>query len=225
MKKNFIEIFAIIIFATAISIAFNLFTHGKLYFIKKGADEVLVSDEDLFGEFNRLKNEVLSDTHSINGVDANNNIQSETDSKENQSNIARIDKNNERDQNIAKAETQLSNEQELNNKKDSRYKVVNYEQVLRIINNDEFIIIDARSPEMYSKDKIGNAINIFPYSDNESEVMDKIFTLPDDKAYLVYCDGGNCDSSHRIVDMLLSFGFERVFIFPGGWEEWLKKRQ
>ncbi|MDT3738099.1 MAG: rhodanese-like domain-containing protein [Candidatus Kapabacteria bacterium] len=100
---------------------------------------------------------------------------------------------------------------------------VTYEQMLKIISNDDFILIDARNPEYYKKSRIGNSINIFPYAD-ESEVMNKILDLPQNKKILVYCDGGNCDSSHKIAEILLNFGFGNVLIYTGGWDEWSKKK-
>lgn len=102
-------------------------------------------------------------------------------------------------------------------------KTVTYEQMLKIIENDDFIIIDARNAELFNKSKIGNSLNIFPYSD-EAEVVNKIFDLPQDKKIVVYCDGGNCDSSHKIAEMLLSFGYDNTFIYSGGWEEWSNKQ-
>jgi len=104
---------------------------------------------------------------------------------------------------------------------DNDSKTVTYEQMLKIIESDEFILIDARSPEMYSKSTIGKAINIFPYSD-ESEVMSKILDLPTDKKIIVFCDGGNCDSSHKIADILHNFGYINSYIYSGGWDEWSK---
>lgn len=102
-------------------------------------------------------------------------------------------------------------------------KTVTYEQMLKIINSDDFIIIDARSADYFNINKIGNAINIFPY-DDETVVMNKIFDLPQDKKIVVYCDGGNCDSSHKIAEILLNFGYDNTYIYSGGWDEWTKKQ-
>jgi len=104
-------------------------------------------------------------------------------------------------------------------------KTVTYEQMLKILESGtgEFIIVDARNSEYWKKSKIGNSINIFPYED-ESNVINKILDLPYDKKIIVYCDGGNCDSSHKIAEMMKNFGLENVFIYSGGWEEWTKKK-
>lgn len=102
-------------------------------------------------------------------------------------------------------------------------KTITYEQMKRIIGNKDFIIIDARSPENYNKEHIKNAINIFPYGD-ENEMMSKILELPLNKKIVVYCDGGNCDSSHKLAENIIAFGYSNVYIYSGGWEEWILKR-
>lgn len=104
-------------------------------------------------------------------------------------------------------------------------KTVTYEQMLKIIedNSGEFIIVDARNPEFWGKNRIGNSINIFPYEDDEV-VINKILDLPQNKKIIVYCDGGNCDSSHKIAEIMYNFGYENVFIYSGGWEEWIKMK-
>ncbi|MBX3044488.1 MAG: rhodanese-like domain-containing protein [Ignavibacteriae bacterium] len=99
---------------------------------------------------------------------------------------------------------------------------VTYEQMLKIVASDDFVIVDARSSDFHEKNKIGNAINIFPY-DDESEVMNKVLDLPSEKTIIVYCDGGNCDSSHKIAEILINFGY-KTHIYSGGWDEWSKKQ-
>lgn len=99
---------------------------------------------------------------------------------------------------------------------------ITYEQLKSRLDNPSFLVIDARSPEEYSKGKIGDAINIFPY-DDEAVYMEKIYTLPRDKKYLIYCTGGDCDLSHHLAEDMTTAGFENIFIYVGGWEEWIKK--
>jgi rhodanese-related sulfurtransferase len=99
---------------------------------------------------------------------------------------------------------------------------ITYEQIKARINNPDFIIIDARSPEDYSKGRIGEAINIFPY-DDESKYFEQIYTLERGKKYLIYCTGGDCDLSHHLAEDMKTAGFENIFIYVGGWEEWITK--
>lgn len=99
---------------------------------------------------------------------------------------------------------------------------ITYEQMKARLDDPNFVIIDARSPEEYAEGMIGEAKNIFPYED-ESKYFEKIFTLPQGKKYLIYCTGGNCDLSHKLAEDMKNSGFTNIFIYTGGWEEWVTK--
>ncbi len=101
-------------------------------------------------------------------------------------------------------------------------KTLTYEQVVKLLDNPDFIFIDARDKEKYEAGHIGNATNIFPYEE-EDIYMEKIYSLPRDKKIVVYCDGGNCDLSHHLAEDLVINGYENVFIYSGGWEQWSQK--
>ena len=99
---------------------------------------------------------------------------------------------------------------------------ITYEQIKSRIDNPNFVIIDARSPEDFAGGKIGDAENIFPYED-EGQYFEKIYKLPRDKKFLIYCTGGDCDLSHHLAEDMKTAGFTNMFIYTGGWEEWVKK--
>ncbi|MEJ5245671.1 MAG: rhodanese-like domain-containing protein [Bacteroidota bacterium] len=112
---------------------------------------------------------------------------------------------------------------EITAKSKGNFKIVSFEQMKRIVESDKFIIIDARQPEAYQTAHIPNSINIFAYEE-ESTLIPKILSLPKDKTIIVYCDGGSCNISHHLAEKLMfSFGFKRVFLYEGGWEEWSAK--
>ena len=104
-------------------------------------------------------------------------------------------------------------------------KSLTYDQLLKALNDDRFVLIDARSPEAYNKGHIGNAVNIFPEYENEQEYVSSIFQIPEGKIIIVYCDGGTCDLSITLSKELIHFGFKRIFIYHGGWEEWTKNHK
>jgi len=108
-------------------------------------------------------------------------------------------------------------------KSDEEFGIISYQQIKDRINNDNFLIIDARSAEEYAKGHIGNAVNIFPYEDDEGAYFQKIYTQPRDKKILIYCTGGTCDLSHKLAKDMKTAGFENLFIYEGGWDEWEEK--
>lgn len=81
------------------------------------------------------------------------------------------------------------------------------------------LFIDSRSKEEYADGHIKGAVNIpFYESDKYEEVLAKI-----DKNQIVvtYCSGADCDTSILHGDELFEKGYKRVYIFYGGWNDWL----
>lgn len=79
--------------------------------------------------------------------------------------------------------------------------------------------IDSRSTEEFAEGHIKNAINIPFY---ESEKYDDVLNKIDKNEILVtYCSGEDCDTSILHGDELFDKGYKRVYIFYGGWNDWL----
>lgn len=105
----------------------------------------------------------------------------------------------------------------------AKYKEIKYDLMLRYLDNQNIVIVDARSSEAYEKGHIGNALNIHPY-DDENVYYGKLVALPTDKLIIIYCDGGDCDLSHHVANDLIKFNFKNILLYVGGWEEWSKKK-
>lgn len=80
--------------------------------------------------------------------------------------------------------------------------------------------IDSRSTDEYAEGHIKNAINI-PFYDSEKyeNVLNKIST---DEIIVTYCSGKECDTSILHGDELFEKGYKRIYIFHGGWDDWLQ---
>lgn len=78
--------------------------------------------------------------------------------------------------------------------------------------------IDARRSDQFAKGHIPGSINI--YASEFAENIPKVAGLPKDRLIVVYCDGGLCELSHELANELVTFGFKRVVVYTGGWEEW-----
>lgn len=231
MKNNFVkyakEATAIVGVAILLAFAYNIYSPKGIPLIPQEKEIIAVSDDELFESSDEA---VIRDTSSISAnaetIDDMPNAQEKelkpiTDSAQKkpqeqispQTKAKKADKRND-DEDIA----------ELSDARSGEFPSVNYRQMLKLKDNPDFLLIDARSEEFYSKSHIGKAINIFPYSDNEEEMMGKVLDLPMNKKIVIYCDGGNCDSSHKLAEILRQFGFEKVYIYTGGWEDWIKQR-
>ena len=72
----------------------------------------------------------------------------------------------------------------------------------------------------YNNGHISGAINIPEYNFDKSNPVIK--TIPKDKTIVSYCDGDDCEMSVKLADNLFNLGYEKVYIFFGGWKEWKK---
>ena len=84
-----------------------------------------------------------------------------------------------------------------------------------IINQENIIIIDGRSPQAYQKEHIPGAVNLWhkDMSFHTTEYLDK------NKIYICYCDGIGCNASTKAALKLLTLGF-KVKELIGGLDWW-----
>jgi len=84
------------------------------------------------------------------------------------------------------------------------------------------VFIDAREPFFFEEGHLPEAVN-FPVS---AIIERRLPSLPADRnqRLIVYCSGGDCEDSRIIARALSALGFENVFVFRGGWEEWVEAR-
>ncbi len=104
---------------------------------------------------------------------------------------------------------------------ESPIRAVRYEQVLQLLEHPELLLIDARRPEDYAAGHIPGARNIFAY--DFAAHIPELIALPRTKPILIYCDGGQCELSHYLAEQLRNLGFQRLYIYEGGWEEWRRR--
>jgi rhodanese-related sulfurtransferase len=78
------------------------------------------------------------------------------------------------------------------------------------------IFIDARDEEEFAKGHIKGA-TVAP------STPELVQLFPDrSSAIVTYCSGAECDVSQELADELMEWGYERIFVFEGGWPEWEK---
>ena len=101
------------------------------------------------------------------------------------------------------------------------YKSVNVQEAKVIIDenkyNEDFVIIDVRSPQEYNEGHVENSGMIDFY---DTDFRDKLSQLDKEKTYLIYCKSGS--RSGRAPDILKELGFIKVYNFEGGIVEWKK---
>lgn len=98
--------------------------------------------------------------------------------------------------------------------KDTAYKKISAEDAKKIIDSENIIILDVRTPEEYNSGHIENAV-LLPVT----EIPDKAEEiLPEkDAKILVYCRSGN--RSETAARELINMGYTNVYDF-GGIHSW-----
>jgi len=101
-------------------------------------------------------------------------------------------------------------------------KEITYDQFARLMASGLYYLIDARGADKYVDGHIGNAVNFYG-GEVQSKIPELLQSVPRDRIILIYCDGGECELSHHVADVLKQFQYGPIFIFTGGWAEWKTK--
>jgi rhodanese-related sulfurtransferase len=88
-----------------------------------------------------------------------------------------------------------------------------------LLYNKSVTFIDARDEADYIAGHISKSVNI-PFDDFENH-KHKLEKLSKDKPVVVYCGGTDCDLSHLLANLLFEKGYKQVYVFFGGWNDWL----
>lgn len=82
----------------------------------------------------------------------------------------------------------------------------------------KYRFIDARDVPDFNAGHIQGAVNI-PFKEFESYKA-KLEALPKDQVYVTYCSSA-CDASIDLAYAMSKMGFQKLYIFHGGWDQWL----
>ena len=114
-------------------------------------------------------------------------------------------------------------------------KDVTAEEALDLIemnaDNNDFVILDVRTPDEFKEGHLDNAENIDFYTGlkrnedvkkfNPEAFKEEVQNLDKNKIYLIYCSSGNrSEKSLKIMDEM---GFTEVYNMLGGFKDWSSK--
>ncbi len=194
MKISYKNIFLIIGFAFSIGLIYNYLNPKGIPLVKEKKELVFESDSVLISLTEQIE-KVSAD--SVNQKTANDN------SSGNKSEKIIDDKK--------QAETKIEAFSEPRAIKiDLAYKL--FKQGVKFI--------DARMPNEYEAGHIKGAYNI-PF-DGDERYRDILNNFSKDEIIVVYCGGTDCDLSIYLGNEIFEKGFKRVYVFFGGWNEWLE---
>ena len=81
------------------------------------------------------------------------------------------------------------------------------------------LFLDARAAADYAGGHIAHAFNL-PAEAFEEHFPKVAPNLVPDAALVIYCDGPECDLSHRLADKLKQLDFQNIRILTNGWTLW-----
>ncbi|MBT8378232.1 MAG: rhodanese-like domain-containing protein [Ignavibacteria bacterium] len=186
----------------------NYFNPNGIFLIRSN-EEISWASDSLF---NIPKKDSLAETETAASTNDSNKIKPEKEKIVEDNPTEKTIKENK----PIKIELEKNNEPEL--VEFEAPKNITLEQAFALF-NDGVTFIDARDEPDYLAGYISGAINI-PYYDFENHKQ-KVENLSKDKPLVIYCGGTDCDLSILLANQLSKDAYKQVYIFFGGWLEWL----
>ena len=85
--------------------------------------------------------------------------------------------------------------------------------------SDSVLFVDARLEEFYLEGHIPNSI----CSDDFNSLVIQVEDLVDyNSGFVVYCSDDDCGSSEDLAYQLQDQGFTNIYLFKGGWKQWIE---
>jgi rhodanese-related sulfurtransferase len=81
------------------------------------------------------------------------------------------------------------------------------------------LFLDAREPADYAACHIGNALNL-PAQSFERHFAGIAPMLTPESPLVLYCDGPDCELSHRLRETLRQLGYTNTHLLFNGWTAW-----
>ena len=80
------------------------------------------------------------------------------------------------------------------------------------------LFIDARAKEYYLEGHIPGAICFDDFDTLSMEIDNRV---QNNEFFVVYCSDDDCGSSEELSYQLLDEGFTSIYLFRGGWKQWI----
>jgi rhodanese-related sulfurtransferase len=81
------------------------------------------------------------------------------------------------------------------------------------------VVLDARAAELFAQGHVPGARSL-PAARDGFEVPEALRALSRESILVVYCEGGDCQSSLALARRLHDEGFRDIRVLTGGWAEW-----
>ena len=93
------------------------------------------------------------------------------------------------------------------------------DQAKQLWHSGAALFLDAREPADYAAGHIGNALNL-PAQSFAQHFGEIAPMLTPESPVVLYCDGKECDLSHRLAESMREQGYTNLLILSNGWTAW-----
>lgn len=209
----------VLVTAVLLAVGFNLFASNKIDWIRKIPQIKQATDADIFSQ-DTANQDVQPQVDTLPAIDTA--LLSAEELEKQRLDSIKTETRRVQDSILkAKADSVKSAQAaDFGAVKNGEVLGVDTKKTKEIFDRKVATFIDARRADQFSKGHIPGSINV--YASEFAEHIPAIAGIPRDKLLVVYCDGGLCELSHELADELVTFGFKKVVVYTGGWEEWSK---
>jgi len=81
------------------------------------------------------------------------------------------------------------------------------------------VAVDSRTPEEYAAGHVPGALNV-PLASSDRALADLVARFPLGQCIVVYCEGGDCQTSTALARFIHDRGFRDIRVYQGGWLDW-----
>jgi rhodanese-related sulfurtransferase len=92
-------------------------------------------------------------------------------------------------------------------------------QAYELWSSGQAFFLDARQPADFEAGHIANALNL-PVEAFDEHFLQLAPLLSPDSPIVAYCDGAECELSHRLAEQLRLQGYTNVHLLFNGWTLW-----
>ena len=90
-------------------------------------------------------------------------------------------------------------------------------------NHEDFVLVNVLPREAFNERHIRTSINIPVDTDDFAELVES-FAGRKDRKIVVYCANFDCDASPKAARKLEEAGFDKVYDYEGGTEDWFEQK-
>jgi rhodanese-related sulfurtransferase len=98
-------------------------------------------------------------------------------------------------------------------------RLISLEEAEDIWQTQVAVFIDARRNELYREGHVPRSLNL-PANESARTLPSLVMTFAREGTVVVYCEGGDCQSSLDLAKRLHEAGFRDIRVSTGGWDEW-----